>query len=144
MANVVPSKALPPEKAYTTGRWAEIMFRALNTRVAKRWRFVSFRGVGGGEYRGIVDVLAIRKHTSQPEDSLLKRGDLFDMVLVQVKGGSAQRPSIEDRQRLSEVADYYNAQEVMLFEWYKGKSCRLFKLGQDLEWEPTTGTEVFG
>src|SRR5271165_5518967 len=55
------SKVLPPEKAYTTGRWAEIMFRALGNRVARRWRFVSFRGEGGGEYRGIVDVLAIRK-----------------------------------------------------------------------------------
>jgi len=138
------SKVLPPEKAYTTGRWAEIMFRALGNRVARRWRFVSFRGEGGGEYRGIVDVLAIRKDTSQPRDSLLKRGDLFDIVLVQVKGGSAQRPSSGDRQRLNKVAECYGAQEVVLFEWHKGESSKFFKLGRDLEWEPTTGTEVFG
>ncbi len=61
MANIVPSKALPHQKARTTGLWAETIFRALSTRVAKRWRFVSFRGAGRGEWRGIVDVLAIGK-----------------------------------------------------------------------------------
>ena len=47
-----------------TNRWTEILFRALATRVAKRWRFVSFRGTGGREWRGVVDVIAIRKDTS--------------------------------------------------------------------------------
>ena len=81
------------KKAGNTDRWTEILFQALASRVAKRWRFVSFRGNRGGEWRGIVDVLAIRKDTSHSTHELLKSGDLFDVVLVQMKGGSARMPS---------------------------------------------------
>lgn len=88
--------------------------RAVSTRVAKRWRFMSFRGKGKGEWRGVVDVLAIRKDTSVPRNSDLKRGDLFEVILVQMKGGTAQAPSIEERRRLREVAKYYRAQAVVL------------------------------
>jgi hypothetical protein len=63
-------KLLPHEKAHATGRCAEIIFRALSARIAKRWRFVSFRGAAHA----------------------LKRGDLFELVLIQVKGGSAKIP----------------------------------------------------
>ncbi|MEO8628334.1 MAG: hypothetical protein ABI612_09575 [Betaproteobacteria bacterium] len=70
------------KKAANTDRWTEILFRALTSRVAKRWRVVSFRGAAGGEWRGIVDVLAIRKDTSHSSHELLKSGDLFDIVLV--------------------------------------------------------------
>src|SRR5687767_4375308 len=87
-----------------TDRWTEIMFRALSNRVAKRWRFVSFRGKNKREWRGIVDVLAIRKDTSQPTNKNLKRGDLFDIILIQMKGGSAREPSQEELYRLREVA----------------------------------------
>jgi hypothetical protein len=52
--------------------------RALSRRVAERWEFVSFRGKGKGEWRGVVDVVAIRKNTSQPSSPQLKRGDLDD------------------------------------------------------------------
>jgi len=83
----------PWQKAANTDRWTEILFRALSNRVAKRWRFVSFRGMGGGEWRGVVDVLGIRKDTSKSDHKLLKSGDLFDVVLVQMKGGSARLPS---------------------------------------------------
>src|SRR5215210_1198098 len=103
------------------GRWAEILFRALSNRVAKRWRFVSFRGKNKGEWRGIVDVLAIRKDTSQPTGNGLKRGDLFDIILIQLKGGSARRPTLEEKHRLKEVAKNYSAKEVVLFEWKRGK-----------------------
>jgi len=80
-------------KAHATGRWAEIIFRALSSRVAKRWRFISFRGAKKGEWRGVVDVVAIRKDTSQPSRENLKRGDLFDIILIQIKGGTAPQPS---------------------------------------------------
>ena len=80
-------------KAHATGRWAEIIFRALSSRVAKRWQFISFRGANKGEWRGVVDVLAIRKDTSQPTRKNLKRGDLFDIILIQIKGGTAPQPS---------------------------------------------------
>ena len=88
-------KKLPPHvAARETDRWTEIMLRALSNRVAKRWRFVSFRGKNKREWRGIVDVVAIRKDTSQPASKRLKRGDLLDIILIQMKGGSASSPAL--------------------------------------------------
>ena len=80
----MPRKAdpTPQEKAANTDRWTEILFKALSARAAQRWRFVSFRGLGGGEWRGIVDILAIRKDTTVSKHDLLKSGDLFDFILV--------------------------------------------------------------
>lgn len=77
-------------KAHATGRWAETIFRALSSRIANRWKFVSIRGANKAEWRGVVDLIAIRKNTKQPTGDLLKRGDLFDIVLIQIKGGSAR------------------------------------------------------
>ena len=89
----MPTTANTPawKKAGNTDRWTEILFRALTSRVAKRWRFVSFRGRGGGEWRGVVDVLAIRKRTAKSDHDILKSGDLFDVILVQMKGGSVRK-----------------------------------------------------
>ena len=56
-------------KAHTTGRWAETIFRALSSRIANRWKFVSFRGVGKGEWRGVVDLIAIRKDRRKGKSS---------------------------------------------------------------------------
>src|SRR5262245_6438873 len=101
------SKMPAYRRAANTDRWTEILFRALSNRVAKRWRFVSFRGIGGGEWRGIVDVLAVRKDTSQSDHHLIKCGDLFEIVLVQMKGGSARAPTRADIERLRAVARHY-------------------------------------
>jgi len=68
-------------KARAAGRWAEIIFRALSSRVADRWRFVSFRGANKSEWRGVVDLVAIRKNSRQPSNVLLKRGDLLVLVI---------------------------------------------------------------
>jgi len=43
------------------------------------------------EWRGIVDVIAIRKDTSHSDHELLKSGDLLDIILIQTKGGSDRR-----------------------------------------------------
>ena len=139
-----PDTRTPTQKAHATGRWAEIMFRALSTRIASRWQFVSFRGAKKGEWRGVVDIVAIRKDTSQPEGKVLKRGDLFDIVLVQIKGGSAGAPTIEDKHRLREVAKLYKARAVVQFQWKKGKTSEFSVLARSLEWKPSTGTEIFG
>jgi len=144
MPNRGSRKLLPHEKAHATGRWAEIIFRALSGRVASRWRFVSFRGSGRGEWRGIVDVLAVRKDTSQPKRSRLKRGDLFDVILIQVKGGSAPVPRPEELRRLRLVARRYGAREVVLFQWRNGVSSKFFTLGRRLDWKPATSASVFG
>jgi len=88
---------------------------------ARRWQLVAFNGPNGGESRGIVDFLAIRKdHRDHGKGSPFKRGDLFEIVLVQVKGGSADWPNDEDLQRLRAVRRRYRARAVVLAEWEKG------------------------
>lgn len=131
-------------KAHTTGRWAETIFRALSTRVADRWQFVSFRGMNKGEWRGVVDVIAIRKDTSEPKNGKLKRGDLFEIVLVQVKGGSARGPTAADVLRLREVSRYYRAKAVVQFQWQNGRRSQFSVLQRNGTWKEATGSEVFG
>ena len=132
------------KRAGNTDRWTEILFRALASRVAKRWRFVSFRGIGGREWRGIVDVIAIRKDTSHSDHELLKSGDLFDIILVQMKGGRARRPSEIEIQRLMAVAKRYRAKGVVLFAWKRGESCDFYKLTRGGSWTQSSAREIFG
>jgi hypothetical protein len=143
----MPARQLPAVaahvKAHATGRWAEVIFRALSTRVASRWKFVSFRGAHKGEWRGVVDLIAIRKNTTQPPGEILKRGDLFDIVLIQVKGGSARAPTENDCRRLREVGRLYRAKAVVQFQWRRGQSTDFAVLGRNLKWKPTTREALF-
>jgi hypothetical protein len=131
-------------RAANTDRWTEILFRALSARVAKRWRFISFRGLGGGEWRGIVDVLAVRKDTAVSNHALLKSGDLFDFVLVQMKGGSARDPNASEVARLRAVGRRYKAKAIVLFTWKRGQGCTWRLLRGNGMWSPTNATAVFG
>lgn len=144
MAALSDSSTPAHVKAHATGRWAEIIFRALSSRVASRWKFVSFRGANKSEWRGVVDVIAIRKCSAQPSQEVLKRGDLFDIVLIQIKGGSARGPTQGDCVRLREVKRLYRAKAVVLFEWRKGLSSQFFVLGRNQQWAPTTSQALFG
>lgn len=138
------SQTIPAHvKAHATGRWAEIIFRALSSRVADRWRFVSFRGINKSEWRGVVDLVAIRKNSKEPSNGLLKRGDLFDIVLIQIKGGSARGPTIDDCRRLREVKRLYRAKHVVQFQWKRGESSRFFVLAPHLKWRRTSSHELF-
>ena len=130
-------------KAHATGRWAETICRVLGTRTARRWEFVSFRGGNGGEWRGVVDVVAIRKSTSQPADEVLKRGDVFDIILIQVKGGSARGPTASDCVRLRKVARRYHARAIAQFQWRKGDSSLFFVLGRETDWKEIKPVELF-
>jgi len=130
-------------KAHTTGRWAETIFRALSSRIADRWKFISFRGVGKGEWRGVVDLIAVRKNSKQPAGDILKRGDLFDIILIQVKGGSAPAPTKDDCRRLWQVKKVYRAKAVIQFQWRKGKSSEFSVRGRNLNWKLTTSRELF-
>lgn len=112
--------------------------------MAKRWRFVSFRGAGGGEWRGIVDVLGIRKDTSKSDHRLLKAGDLFEIVLVQMKGGSSRPPTEPEICRLRSVAKRYRAKDVVLFSWRRGEVCRFQRLGPRDQWVDSSAKEIFG
>lgn len=95
--------------------------KAIAGRYKDRWHFLSFRGKKGGEWVGVVDVLAIRKDTNIHRDKDLNRGDLFDIMLIQVKGGSARPPTRSDRERLLAVAKLYHAKRMIYFHWRKGK-----------------------
>ena len=124
-------------KAHAWGRWAEIIFRALSSRVASRWQFVSFRGKGRGESRGVVDVLAVRRNTSEPSQQGLKRGDLLEVVLIQVKGGSARAPTANDCERLRQVARIHRASAVVLLSWKRGNNSTFSRLNfRTLKWQP--------
>jgi hypothetical protein len=138
------NNASAPKKAAHTDRWTETMFRALVARVADRWRLVSFRGKNGGEWCGIVDVIAIRKNTSKTSHELLKSGDLFDIVLVQMKGGSASMPNTDDKERLRAVATHYGAKEIVLFEWKRGKRSAFSRLTSKGTWDPSSARNIFG
>ena len=133
----------PAKKALHTAKWARTMTKWLvrySSKVGARWNVVAFGGKTGSESRGIVDLMAIRKDhvTNVPE---LKRGDLFEVVLIQTKGGTAPRPTHEDVSRLSKVARHYGA-EVVLAEWKKGKQPDLSKLkGKD--WVHVEAANIF-
>ena len=137
--------AIPAQKkAATTDKWTEILFRALSSRVAKRWRFVSFRGAGGGEWRGVVDVLAIRKNTVRSTHAVLMSGDLFDIILIQMKGGAAKSPSPADLARLRTVARRYKASAIVLFEWKRGEGCTFNTLRAGRHWAEVSAKSLFG
>lgn len=132
------------EQARKTATWAKTMTRVLITKQRSkepRWEIVNFVGPSRQESRGIVDMLAIRRlHRDVPSPH--RPGDLFEIVLIQVKGGSARRPSAEDRLRLEAVRKHYGAKEVLLASWKAGAMPSLHRLSGDA-WVPTSAAEVF-
>jgi hypothetical protein len=115
-----------------TQRWAVTMAKvAIRQAVTRtpfpRWHFVSFGGREGNEARGVVDLIAISKDHGTPRKKL-KRGDTFQIVLIQVKGGAAAHPTAEDGERLRAVARHHHAQGVLLASWRIGKSAQFFAL----------------
>jgi hypothetical protein len=102
------------------------------------------RGTAHGEWRGIVDVLAIRKDTSKPIHDVLKSGDLFDIVLVQMKGGSARMPSSLEIDRLRAVAKRYRAKDIVLFAWKRDEHCKWHRLTRGNRWTEATAAQIFG
>lgn len=58
----------------------------------------------------------------------MKRGDALHIVLIQVKGGSAAMPTVEDGIRLRAVAKRHGAEQSLLGVWKKGKAVEFFRL----------------
>ena len=116
-------------KVRNTHKWSMTMTKWLITRTNNgvTWQLVEFLGPGGKESRGIVDLIAIRKNHSA-QNAPLKRGDLFEIVIIQVKGGSARWPSGADIKRLRATADHHNAKLIVLAEWKKGKQPNIYRL----------------
>lgn len=107
-----------------------------------KWNLVDFGGKTRSEARGIVDLMAVRKDHREGSPGL-KRGDLFEIVLIQTKGGTAPRPTLEDIIRLSRVAEHHRAKAVVLAEWQKGAKLDLFRL-QGNDWVPVSPADIFG
>lgn len=140
-----PDKMSPGKKAHHTAKWARTMTKWLVTytrRRGARWNLVDFGGKTRSEARGIVDLIAIRKDHSH-EGPGLKRGDLFEIVLIQTKGGSAPRPTPDDVARLRRVARHHRAKAVILAEWSRGEHLELSKL-HGSRWHSVSPDEVFG
>ena len=116
------------QKAALTARWAVTMVKVRIRRVASRtrWQLVTFYGKAGGESVGVVDLLAIRKDHSQPVGGV-RRGDAL-IILIQVKGGNAAKPTLEDAARLRIVAKRHCARHVLLATWKKGTAARFSRL----------------
>jgi hypothetical protein len=126
--------------AYTE-KWAvtmtEVRIRqAVAAAPFPRWHLLTFAGPDGDESRGVVDMLAIRKDHSEPPSGA-KRGDLFQIVLIQVKGGYAAKPTAEDGARLRIVAKRHGACALLLATWKKGKAARFYSLSR----KPGAGKE---
>ena len=113
--------------ASRTARWAvtmtEVRIRQVTART--RWQLVTFYGKSGGESVGIVDLMAVRKDHRKPMAGL-SRGDALQIVLIQVKGGTAPMPTVKDWTRLRAVARRHRATGLLLAVWKKGKAARFF------------------
>jgi len=92
----------------------------------------------------VVDLIAIRKDSAQPDHPRLRRGDLFEIVLIQMKGGSARRPSVEECKRLRAVGTRLRAKAVVLFEWDRGRLTNFCILRPNLQWEIASCRQIFG
>jgi len=116
-------------KAAKTARWAVIMAKCRIRRLLSRtkWNLITFLGARGGESVGVVDIVAIRKDQGKGLDGL-KRGDIFEIILIQVKGGSAAWPTPADVSRLIKVSQQYAAKAVILAAWTKGRHAELYQL----------------
>ena len=130
------TKSIAAVKGPHRTKWATTMTKWLVTKAnaGTKWQLVAFVGPNGKESRGIVDVLAVRKNHSTTGDCL-KRGDLFEMVLIQIKGGKAAWPTIGDIQRLRAVAKHHRAKCVVLAEWKKGQQPTLYRLKNRIKLE---------
>lgn len=139
------NRLTPGKKAQHSAKWARTMAKWLITfrrRTGARWNLVDFGGRTKAESRGIVDLLAIRKDHLKA-NSGLKRGDLFEIVLIQTKGGTAPRPSAKDIARLLKVAKFYRAKAVVLVEWRRGEKLHFSRL-KGSGWKQVEPVEVFG
>lgn len=131
-------------KAHRTARWAKTMTKWLISRNHNRgakWHVVNFVGSNNSESRGVVDLLAIRKD-HQAHDDKIKRGDLFEIILIQVKGGNAPFPKMKDVVRLKKVAKYHHAKAILLSEWKPRKKLQLYILKRN-KWVEIKPNEIF-
>lgn len=103
---------------------------------------MDFGGKTKAEAHDIVDLIAIRKD-HRHDGPGLKRGDLFDIILIQTKGGTSPRPTPNDISRVSRVARHHKAKAMVLAEWRRGEKLDLFRLERN-HWQPVNPIDIFG
>jgi hypothetical protein len=135
------------QKAALTARWAVTMAKVRIRRIASRtcWQLVTFYGKSRGESVGVIDLLAIRKDHGKPVSGI-NRGDTLQIILIQVKGGAAAKPTSEDAARLRIVAKRHCAHHVLLATWKKGRAARFFRLRRASAreaWTEITNLDLF-
>lgn len=140
------------EIARETAAWAVTMAKvrirqAIADNPWPHWHLLTFTGKSGREARGVVDMIAIRKNHGEAIKGL-KRGDALQIILIQVKGGSAANPTAEDAARLRIVARRHGACDVLLATWKKEKAAQFFSLHKKLpKWDEVDDRQlrtVFG
>jgi len=127
-----PKHMTPPELAAHTAKWAVIMAKvrirqAIADNPWPHWHVLSFTGPAGSEAKGVVDLIAVRKYHGKPSPGL-NRGDSLQIILIQVKGGSAAMPTADDARRLRIVARRHGACGILLATWRKGTAAQFFSL----------------
>jgi hypothetical protein len=125
------------KKVAYTKRWAVTMTkvrirRAVAHKPFPHWHLLAFSGPKRNEARGVVDLIAIRKDHGLPRSGT-RRGDTFQIILIQVKGGYAAMPTADDAKRLRAVARHHRACRILLAAWKKGKAARFFSLHRKLD-----------
>jgi hypothetical protein len=92
------------KKGHLTAKLAATMAKvSIRQAVAMKpwpqWHLVDFCGREGRESRGVVDLIAVRKdHSERSAQKFgIKRGDGLQIVLIQLKGGSAAKPTARGR-----------------------------------------------
>ena len=118
------------------------------TKAVKRWQFVAFAGPNGSESQGIVDLVAIRRD-HRAIVGAFRPGDLFEIVFIQIKGGSASWPTVKDMRRLRAVQRFYRAKAVVLASWKRGVEPTFHILAsvssvRDRAWRRVPASEIFG
>lgn len=96
-----------------TAKWAVTMTKvrirqATADKPWPHWHLLSFTGPDGRESRGVVDLIAVRKDHGEPLTGS-KRGDALEIILIQVKGGGAAKPTADDATRLRIIARFARA-----------------------------------
>lgn len=130
--------------AHRTSRWAKTMTKWLITKNCKncaKWHVINFVGSANSESHGIVDLIAIRKDYHS-QNSNIKIGDLFEIVLIQVKGGCASFPTSDDILRLKKVSKHHRTKAIVLSEWKPRKKLQLYLL-QKGTWVEVKPNEIF-
>jgi hypothetical protein len=119
-------------KVHSNEKWSVTMAKvAIRRAVSKaawpHWQLLTFTGPHGGESRGVVDMIAIRKDHGKPYPGT-NRGDTFQIILIQIKAGQAAWPTEDDLKRIRRVAKRHDAGGIMLARWHRGKATEFYSL----------------